>query len=922
MLVRSRRMNKKLIASLLALGLILSPVTGTISETYAAKAFADENLKDDSESIEKIKNYRKYYEANKNDNDFRLADDKLKIQIETTILEAIEYADSANTSSDVLDKYIKSIEESLTNLAINGKENQKNLKINILASRKLLENNLTKKDSEEFKKLEAKIGQAVEILRKENLGKASFEDLKIANNELIDSFLKAKESFGDKTEYIVPDDKQISNFDEELNNKQNGDSSFEKILEHRKNLLEKDETFRLTETYINADSNKREAYEKAISELKDLSDLSESDENSKLLSEKLNSAKQSKENIAGKDDSPEVSGEDQNKQAIENEKDKLKSYVNDVANINAIIAKESFKNKALGEEYNKELKEAMKLAMSEDSSIELKTYQDAVSKLKDLTDKIKSEDKNPTETEEIPAPIKGEKKFENKDAAKKGLEDLINRTEGIAIDDFYGTDQKNAKESYIKNRDEAIKAKDNKDASLDDLTKAYESFNKSITELSKFLIDRLQKLVDEDKDFRESDKFKKANENVVTSYDELIKKAKEEIAKTEADANDLNKLYRDLNIAKQAIEENLSEQARRLKSAISESESFKNKYKDFGNGLEGPQKTAKKRYEELINKAKELDKAGKLDSDEAKTTLELIENTKAFIEGKISEKKYLSNKYYHILKELKNQKGYEEKVNQAARDRIDEALKLYEKGEKDEETIYSALDAALKEDSVKEFINEINKSKDPNKTRDELLAKLRTLAEEEENFKAGEKYKNAPKELKADYDKALEEAKNIIEKENPTEAEIKDAYEKLKDAVNKIEIRHIIDRRLVVLADKFKENQLKIKNPADRKAIADKINALKNNPYTTMEEVENVEAELDKLIKTQQAVTTTTVAPQSQAPAGQVPTTTRPISTVTNPGSIVKTGINGIAKVAAVLAVAAIILKLTSKKGEKDETNK
>ena len=77
-------MNKKLIASLLALGLVLSPVTGAIGDTYTARALAAENLKDESASIEKIKNYSKYYEAIKNDNDIRLADDKLKNQLETT----------------------------------------------------------------------------------------------------------------------------------------------------------------------------------------------------------------------------------------------------------------------------------------------------------------------------------------------------------------------------------------------------------------------------------------------------------------------------------------------------------------------------------------------------------------------------------------------------------------------------------------------------------------------------------------------------------------------------------------------------------------------------------------------------------------------------------------------------------------------
>ena len=912
MLVRSRRMNKKLIASLLALGLVFGPVTGAINETYAAEASTNKNISDNSMyELSIIKTYLRDYEDLKKTPEYKLSDNKTQEELDKLMDAVKAYLEKSEITTEELSRYIISIKEAKDKLPINAKANQDNLKASIIKADKVISNNVDYFEKEEYKSLAEKSADAKNILKKLTESDIDGDRLIKLSEELEELTKYAIKEFGDTNEYKGSTNKDLQNLDKELVEEGSSNDEYtEGLADDINKIITSHEDFVTKGKYIFATEEEKKAYDNAVIEYNKLAQQGLNTETYRQILAGATKLAQAKYIINGENPGYkairlETRNPNEEKEIIE-ALNKLREFVNTRKDITNGLTNDELKNKF---EENVGLAYVYVNDYRPGNEKSLQTYQELVAyltKLKNEINKIKGQTPGPP----------------NKDAVKKGLEDLINRTEGIAIDDFYGTDQKNAKESYLKNRDEAIKVLANKDASLDELTKAYENFNKSITDLSTFLRNRLQKLVDEDKDFRESDKFKKANENVVTSYDELIKKAKEEIAKTEADANDLNKLYRDLNIAKEAIEENLSEQARRLKSAISESESFKNKYKDFGNGLEGPQKTAKKRYEELINKAKELDKAGKLDSDEAKTTLELIENTKAFIEGKISEKKYLSNKYYHILKELKNQKGYEEKVNQAARDRIDEALKLYEKGEKDEETIYSALDAALKEDSVKEFINEINKSKDPNKTRDELLAKLRTLAEEEENFKAGEKYKNAPKELKADYDKALEEAKKIIEKENPTEAEIKDAYEKLKDAVNKIEIRHIIDRRLVVLADKFKENQLKIKNPADRKAIADKINALKNNPYTTMEEVEKVEAELDKLIKTQQAVTTTTVAPQSQAPAGQVPTTTRPISTVTNPGSIVKTGINGIAKVAAVLAVAAIILKLISKKGEKDETNK
>ena len=937
-------MNKKLVASLLTLGLVFSPVTGAITETYATETSTDDideqKLKDQTnktkeekdnktkeekalEKIEKIKMIASFYETNQNDNDYRLGDDELKNELEYTIEDALTYADTGIVSLEDLDSFGTMLETSLTNLSNNGKENQKNLKLNIISSRKLIANNVDKKDSEEYKVLSEKIIQAVEFLRKENLEIESFENLKKINNELVDAYLKAIEKFGDKTDYSTISEKEFEEFESELEKNQEKTSNFDKLVKERQVLLDKDEAFKITEDFVKASTEDKEAYTKAFKELKNLNDLKESDENSKLLSEKLNNVKQAKEKITGKESSPEDSADEQKKQEIQKEKDKLKTYISDIANINKIIAKESFKNKELGEEYNKVILKAMGLAMKEDDSVGLKEYQDTVAKLKDLTDKIKTEDQKPgqiTPTEPT------EKQFKTQEEARDAINKLLDDTKGITIEDFYGADQKEARDAYNKARDDAYSILSNKDASLVDLNKAYNAFNKSLSGLNNFLRDRLTKLADEAKTYVESDNFKKASEENQKTYKDLIAKAKEELEKNPADANVLNKLYKDINAAKEAIDGKMSDQAKKIKAEIKDYDRFKEleAYKSAASSRRDSKLfAAANKYQELIKKAKELEKAGKLDSDEAKTTLELIENAKAFIEGKISEKKYQSTEYYHILKELTKQKAYTEKVNQAARDRIDEALKMYEKGEKDEDTILSALDAALKDDSVKKFMEEINKDNDPYKNRDAILSKLRTLVEEDKEFRAGDKYKKAPKELRADYDKAFEEAQKIIGMESPTEAEVKEVYDKLIAAVNKLEERYLIDRRLVVLANKFKENQLKIANPNDRKAIADKINALKNNPYTTAEEVEKVEKELDELIKSQQqVVTTTTVTPTTQAPTTQVPTTTRPVSTITNPGSSAKTGINGIAKVAAVAAVAAIILIVTRKKGDKNENNK
>lgn len=914
-------MNKKLVASLLSLGLIFSPITGAITETYATEASTDETDQNKlNEALDKISLIKAYVgnfaEIKKNDS-YRLADTNSRAAIDRAMGDGAEYAEKTEVTIFELDNHISAIEEATKKLFENAETNIKKLKASVIKADKVITNNSESSEKEEYKSLSAKVNEGKNILKTLKESDIDGDRLIKLSEEISELSNKAIEAFADTNEYKDASEEDFNNLNNQLSPDESSpeDKDLEELKAYIKTIIDSNEDFLKSDKYLIATEEEKNAYTKAIEEYNALAKDGLSKDNYKPIKASVIKIAQAKNAIDGKTDILIDKNLDEEKKIID-ELNKLRNYVNTKNDVIKDLTDQDLLRK-----YVEAVAQANAYArnyMNGDKK-SLKDYQELesyLSKLKDEINKKKSQNPGPI------TPVEPtEEQFKTYEDAIEAIKRLITNTEGIVIDDFYSADQKDAKEAYTKARANAVELAKKQDASLEDLNKAYNAFNKSIAGLNDFLRKRLEKLVDEAKTYVESENFKKASEDKQKTYKELVAKAKEELKKDVADANVLNRLYKDINASKEAIDGKMSDKAKKLKAAIEESKAFmeSDHYKRFGSGLTGAPQKAKKNYEELIKKAKELDKAGKLDSEEAKETLELIENAKAFIEGKISEKKYLSNEYYHILMELKKQKGYAEKINQAARKRLEDALDLYNDKTANEDDIFSALDAAINESSVQEFIRELN---NPNKNRDELLIKLRALAENEKDFKEGEKYKKAPKELKADYDKALEEAQKIIGMENPTEAEVQKAYDKLKEAVNKLEIRSLIDRRLVVLADKFKENQLKIANPNDRKAIADKINALKNNPYTTMEEVEKVENELDNLIKQQQVVTTTTVAPTTQVPTTQVPTTTRPVSTVTNPGSIVRTGINGIAKVAAVLVVAAIILKLTSKKGDKNENNK
>ena len=887
-----------------------------MSESYATEVSVEKSNKEKAiEKIGTIKNYLKYYESFKGSTDYRLADDTSRAKIDKVVKDAGDYSDKHEVSLVELDKHISNIENALAELASNAEANQKNLKNNILLARKLLAKKDKKKDLDEYKKKKRKIANAMEVLKKDNIDKTEFKNLNTANSELDDAFLKAREKFEDNTSYELPNDEEISKLDEELNDEKVNIDGEDQNLDAK----EIENEIRILKSYINDKGNinkifsnadfkdedlkksYNETFKKALNvvlgeeKLKDLKEYQDLSAKLKKLTEEIKKSK------------GETKEEEKPVPKEENKKlDKLKASI------------EKGNKFFLSDAYNK--------ANEEKKSKFLRALVDA----ENLRDDYKR-DPSSVKDEEIEKATKALDealasfdKFSDKDKARDAIKGLLGLTKGIKIEQIYDTkDTKEAKEAYTKAREKAVKLADDKKASLEDLDKVYKDFNESVVKLAEFLTSRLQKLVDDDKTFRDSDKYKDAEkdskkEEAIKNYKKLVEDGEKELKKAALDANILNVIYKKLADARAEIKGEMTSQARKLSDAIYDSYLFleTEDYKKAAVSSNENIKDAAKNYKELVEAAKALKEAGKLDSQEAKDLLDSINNAKDFMDGKISKEKYLSNKYYYILKAVREYKNGEEykKLPQALRQKLDDALKLYETSS-DEKAVFSALDAVWQEKEIQEIIKKIEWEKNPNKTRDKLLEDLNNLIAEDKKLKEGSfKYKKAQKALRDAYDQAFKEATDFINKnDKPSEEQVRAVYNKLLNAKNALD-GDKFDKLIHDLAARFKKDQMKIANPADRKAIADKINGL-SGENMTMDDALRVEKELNDLINPKFAATQTLV------PQSQVPTTSRPISTVTNPGSIVKTGINGIAKVAVVLVAALGIFKLTSKKGDKNENN-
>lgn len=969
----------------MTLGLALSPVSGAVSESYATEVSTEKSDLNKEEMASLIKAYVEDFDHTKKSLVYELAGQEGQEKIGEVMKKAKDVSDKLDPSAEELKASISSIETAYKTLSEKAKANidadaiNKDIKTNLLKIVKLIEKHGDKAEDPKYKEGLALVDKSKEQLETENLKNAKLEDLLKLDKDLIGFFTNYKKDLADEEEFNLSED-EINAFEANLDK-----TKYENIKADYEALAKSYEDFLKSDKFILASDSLKKAYKDAYEELekhrgktidnatyediakvvKNLADAKynidsqatdykyiENKPSSEDILNKLSAyVKESKATLDGlKDTNLEskykaaiakaivyktshengIKRDLKDYQELEAQLKDLTEKINKAKDVKAVPKEENKKLDKLKSSIEKGNKFFISEAYDKAAKDQKDKFFKALMYAEDLIEKYKK-DPSSVKDEEIEKATKaldeamaGFDKFSDKDKARDAIKGLLGLTKGIKIEQIYDTkDTKEAKEAYTKARERAAKLADDKKASLEDLDKAYKDFNESVVKLAEFLTSRLQKLVDDDKTFRDSDKYKDAEkdskkEEAIKNYKKLVEDGEKELKKAAPDANILNVIYKKLADARAEIKGEMTSQARKLSYAIYDSYLFleTEDYKKVAVSSNENIKDAAKNYKELVEAAKALKEAGKLDSQEAKDLLDSINNAKDFMDGKISKEKYLSNKYYYILKAVREYKNKEEynKLPQALRQKLDDALKLYETSS-DEKAVFSALDAVWQEKEIQEIIKKIEWEKNPNKTRDKLLEDLNNLIAEDKKLKEGSfKYKKAQKALRDAYDLAFSEAKDFINKnDKPSEEQVRAVYNKLLNAKNALD-GDKFDQLIHDLAAKFKKDQMKIANPADRKAIADKINGL-SGENMTMDDALRVEKELNDLINPKFAATQTLV------PQGQVPTTSRPISTVTNPGSIVKTGINGIAKVAVVLVAALGIFKLTSKKGDKNENN-
>lgn len=374
-----------------------------------------------------------------------------------------------------------------------------------------------------------------------------------------------------------------------------------------------------------------------------------------------------------------------------------------------------------------------------------------------------------------------------------------------------------------------------------------------------------------------------------------------------------------------------------LKELIDEAPSFRQSYAYYlkNNSEKDADKALIKTYEDLIKLVSDSLETLSKDADLSQKYVDRINEIKREIAGQSSNSAQEENK--KILKELidlatKVQAhpdfNGDEKQGKSLNSAVAAALAaIRSENASDIAVARTALTNALNQDRIKPIVEKIK-----NKNESEDL-KEKSPRQNIEDFIKGDKslrdsvnYKKAQKTLRDAYDKAIEEGKEILKKEDASEEELTAVANRIMEAINALDGNKFA-ARVDQLKENYKNKGGQITDANKKAAVEAKLKALEDE-NATMDELIAAETELTNALKlngtsTPIATTTTTTTPVSGTTTTTTPvTTTRQVPATINPGSIVRTGIKSLVGVAALLVVALGAFALTSKNKNKDKNEK
>ena len=426
----------------------------------------------------------------------------------------------------------------------------------------------------------------------------------------------------------------------------------------------------------------------------------------------------------------------------------------------------------------------------------------------------------------------------NGDAREKARQELENNynsgkslQDGSTLDPKYYNASEEKKQAFQKALDNAKKALDNSETTEAEYKSANDELQKAKADLDGQTTDKskLDEAITDANNTKLTDKYNNASDDTKSKFDEALKKAENVKNDSNATQKEVDDATNNLKQAQNDLDGQTTDKSK-LDEAITDANNTKSTDK-YNNASDD----TKSKFDEALKKAEEVknnSNATQKEVDDATNNLTQAQNN---LDGQTTDKSKLDE----AITDANNTKSTDKYKNASddTKSKFDDALKKAENVKNDSNATQKEVDDAT--NNLKNAQNDLDGQATDKSKLDEAIT-------DANNTKSTDKYKNASDDTKSKFDEALKKAEEVKNNSNATQKEVDDAVKNLKQAQNDLDGQTTDKSKLdeaIKSADDTKSTDKYNNASDDTKSKFDealkKAEEVKNNSNATQKEVDD-----------------------------------------------------------------------------------
>ncbi len=367
----------------------------------------------------------------------------------------------------------------------------------------------------------------------------------------------------------------------------------------------------------------------------------------------------------------------------------------------------------------------------------------------------------------------------NGDAREKARQELENNynsgkslQDGSTLDPKYYNASEEKKQAFQKALDNAKKALDNSETTEAEYKSANDELQKAKADLDGQTTDKskLDEAITDANNTKLTDKYNNASDDTKSKFDEALKKAENVKNDSNATQKEVDDATNNLKQAQNDLDGQTTDKSK-LDEAITDANNTKSTDK-YNNASDD----TKSKFDEALKKAEEVknnSNATQKEVDDATNNLTQAQNN---LDGQTTDKSKLDE----AITDANNTKSTDKYKNASddTKSKFDDALKKAEEVKNNSNATQKEVDDAT--NNLKQAQNDLDGQTTNKDTLNDAI-------KDANDAKGTDKYKNASDDTKSKFDDALKKAENVKNDSNATQKEVDDATNNLKQAQNDLD---------------------------------------------------------------------------------------------------------------------------------------